>query len=129
MYWTFKCFTTVEAELHAWYQGLNPRDQSRVDSVLDHLRQNPKERWADTRWFSPLAGPCAGLDELRFKFNNIQYRPIGFFGPARAEFTFVFFGVEKGGRWVNGETCRAALANKDRAITNPHLCQEWPNDE
>jgi hypothetical protein len=50
-------------------------------------------------WHRPYAAKLSGVKdvyEIRFKADNKQYRPMGFFGPRENEFTIVVWAIEKG---------------------------------
>jgi hypothetical protein len=50
-------------------------------------------------WHRPYAAKLSGVKdvyEIRFKADNKQYRPMGFFGPGKNEFTIVVWAIEKG---------------------------------
>ncbi len=44
-------------------------------------------------WTTQLSGQ-SGIYEFRMEVNNIQYRPLFFFGPGRSQLTFVFVALE-----------------------------------
>jgi hypothetical protein len=74
---------------YAEYQNL-PTVRTRLDTLMMHLRCQRREGW--TR-------PCYdtlrdGVGEVRFRIRTIRYRWLGYFGPARNEFTFLFFSTK-----------------------------------
>ena len=65
----------------------------------------------------PLKGnENRGLYELPFEVNNVQYRPLGCYGPARHEFTFLILATKKQGKrrkdtnWYPGSATQVARA-------------------
>lgn len=64
---------------------------ARLDAYMIHLLQQPREGWTRPQ-FDTLRD---GVGEVRFKVQGILYRPIGFFGPNRNDFTFLFFATKR----------------------------------
>jgi hypothetical protein len=77
-----------------WYAETPPKAQAKFDKILDFLRDNPNNLWP-SEWFKPLTG-YDGIFEIRYKIRNILYRPLGFFGPNKEEFTFLVPAREQG---------------------------------
>jgi hypothetical protein len=75
-----------------WYEQMAARQKARarLDSRMTYLRQQPREGWV-----RPIYDTLRdGVGEVRFKIENTLYRPIGFFGPGRNEFTFLLFATK-----------------------------------
>jgi hypothetical protein len=53
-----------------------------------------------------------GLYELRIVFSGVQYRPFGFYGPGRGQFTLLVGSLEKG----KVPTSTLKVANERRRI-------------
>lgn len=60
---------------------------------------------------------CAGLGEIRFEWNKVQYRPIGF-ASGEMEFTLVFVAQEHGKRFVPPTTCQISQNRKAEVLAN-----------
>jgi len=71
--------------------GQQPKVMARMDALMIHLRQQPKDGWIRP-YYDTLSD---GIGEVRFKVMNILHRPLGFFGPDRNDFTFLFFATKK----------------------------------
>jgi len=104
-----------------WYEDLDEDVQATLRTRLEYLCQQPKERWRPP-YFRDLKGACKGLGELRFKVRNVQYRPIGFFGPQAKEFTFLIGAIEKGGQLK--PKCEVALKYKTDVLDKGY-CDDW----
>jgi hypothetical protein len=65
---------------------------------LNGFKDQPQHLWNGKR--SKALEGYVGLVEIRFLVGNIQYRPIGFFGPNRNEFTVLVWATEKGDEFV-----------------------------
>src|SRR5690349_7024534 len=98
--WVFKCFLSENGRdvIDAWYQELAPAAQAKFDTILEHLRDAPHTQWS-THFVYPLTD-SDGIYEIRFKIRNVLYRPLGFFGPSRHEFTLLVPAREQGDRFV-----------------------------
>lgn len=70
-----------------WYNELNEDAQADFDATLNNLAGTAT--WRGLKEFKMLSGGHAGLGEIRFKTNNVQYRSVGFFGPGDREFTLL----------------------------------------
>jgi len=96
------------------------------ETHLDYLCGQLPDKWKRP-WVGTLSGGkrkrktgCAGLFELIFEVNNVQYRPLGYYS-GKMEFTILFFAEERGGDFDPPNACeiaknRRALieSNKDR---------------
>lgn len=73
--------------IEKWYGRLPEDAQAEFDILLDYL--SITHSWTDLKQVKALTGKHSGLIELRFSSANVQYRPVGFFGPEKGEFTLV----------------------------------------
>ena len=131
--WTIKSYVLDDGAdvIESWFGEYSA---SRFDKVrakflarVMYLRQQPKP----PQW----AGPCfhflsgaAGIGTVNFEVRNIQYRPLGFFGPGSMEFTFLLFATEKGGKYqptgcvdIASDRMKAVKANPNRATKSPRF--------
>jgi hypothetical protein len=112
-------------DVQEWYRALKAADRATVLSVLQYLRDLPRDDWGRPD-FDQLHGKCAGMGEFRFKFGGIQQRLIGYFGPRRMSFT-ILLPVQKRGRsfdprdWENSALRRKAEVEADSGCTNVWL--------
>lgn len=72
-----------------WYQSLGPSAKADFDTTLKTLAIT--EDWRGLKQFKMLQ---RGLGEIRFKTDNVQYRPAGFFGPGERTFS-IYVGCTK----------------------------------
>jgi hypothetical protein len=68
----------------------------------------------------PLHGEGDGLSEIRFLAAGVQQRPLGF-RSGSAEFTIVFWAIEKGDKFVPRDACRRALERKAQILADRRL--------
>ncbi len=123
-FWTYRSLSSRDDVLD-WLDGLAKSDQASVVARLEYLRQQPREAWKRP-YFDLLSGECSGLGEVRLKIQKIQYRPIGFFGPNRLEFTMLHVALEKDGKFEPKNVCKTAKQRMADAIDDPRLLNEWP---
>lgn len=109
--WAFRSFLSErgESEVDTWYNGQAPKIQARFDTALKYLRDQP--RW-EMPYARVLEAECDGLVEIRFRVEKVQYRPLGFYGPMRLEFTITFFATEKGSEFDPPNACATGLRRK-----------------
>lgn len=116
--WTFLEFVTTgnRGVITEWYGGLAAEAQQDFDDLLRYLAVTPYRLWERPK-YATISG-FAGLGKLRFKANKIQYRPIGFFGPATGQFTLLIGAEERGNKWVPRDAPDQALRRKGIAETD-----------
>jgi hypothetical protein len=123
--WAFRSFVSEgrESAVHSWYQGQTKKVRAVFDTRLKYLRDWPKWDMPRTR---VLEGECDGLIEIRFFAENVQHRPLGFYGPLKLEFTIAFFATERGGKFYPRNSCGTALGRKSIVYGNREKCScEW----
>jgi len=102
--WTLKSFVIDDGAdvLETWY-ALYSADQfvklrAKFYTIMLYLRQQPKP----PNWVGPyfhFLKNSEGVGAINFEWKNIQYRPLGFFGPRNMEFTFLYFASENGDKY------------------------------
>jgi hypothetical protein len=77
-----------------WYAD-HARDETvrvELDVLMLYLRQQGREGWTRPRY--DILRDADGVGALHFKVRRINYRPLGYFGPGRNEFTFLSFATK-----------------------------------
>lgn len=97
--YVFRTFKTTRGILviEDWYKSLPPGAQATFDARREYLCDTPREEWINT--YIKRLKESDSIYEIRFKYKNIQYRPLGFFGPNTGDFTFLVPANEKGGKF------------------------------
>ena len=113
MHWKLKGFMNDRGVnvIDEWFRTLTPRARAKFETRWKYLFSARITEWRRPH-FSRLRGACEGLCELRFESGNVQYRPIGFFGPEKREFTILICAQERGSRFVPSDACDTAQARK-----------------
>ena len=114
--WVFRCFLSAHGKdlIDDWIGDLPSRARARFLEIVTALRDQPSDEWGRPD-FAPLHGQCRGLNEIRFDWGGVEYRALGFFGPGRGEFTFVYGAQERGGQFKPPDTCKTAQGRKTQA--------------
>ena len=68
-----------------------------------------------TPYFTPLTG-YSGICEIKFIVQNIQYRPLGCYGPEKNEFTILIGAREEGDRFNPRNAPKIALIRRKEVI-------------
>lgn len=93
--WTFYDFLDSRFEnneIRQWMDSLQVKAAAKIDVRILFMRS--VRVWPE-QYVSALKG-WPYLVELRIVSAGSQYRPIGFYGPQRGEFTLVLGAIEKG---------------------------------
>jgi Gp49-like protein DUF891 len=129
--WVFKSFLTAVGEhgrdeIDDWYWSLPPNARARFKVILEHLRDLPQHQWP-SGWVKQLRGLAEGhgIFEIRFTVRNIVYRPLGFFGPDRREFTFLIGAREQGNEFVPRNAIQTAITRKDIVLKERGRAHEF----
>ena len=116
--WTFRHYVDANgvSDVRATYDRGRDKLKPRFLSRLRTLANLPFDDWHETYW-KPLKGEGSGLEELRFKANNVEQRPLGF-RSGDTEFTILFWATEKGGKFVPLSACTKALERKAEVLAD-----------
>lgn len=96
--WNFKVFVSDRGsrEIDEWLDSLPKRAKAKIKKKITYLEISDTSKWV-----RPYVCKRKGSDkiwEIIVQFNNVQYRPLGCFGPKSDEFTLLIGAREKGGR-------------------------------
>ncbi len=116
--WIFKCFKSSSGtnEIEKWLNTLPKKDKVNIDAMIRRLE-------ITRNWARPLTGKLKGYEnlvEIRVKSSNIQYRPIGCYGPKRGEFTILIGAVEKGDKFEPRNALDTAYARSVKIQKEEH---------
>jgi hypothetical protein len=116
--WTIYDYVGADGnnEIRAWIDSLPIAAQVKIDTIIRHLEAKviwPPQYVSDRK-------DCAEIYELRIVSSGVQYRPLGYFGPQRREFTILLGAVEKGGELEPRAFCIIATRRRGIANGNKH---------
>jgi hypothetical protein len=92
--WTFYDFLDLSGDnlIRAWLDCLPAKASAKIDVRILYMRT--VAIWPE-QYVSSLKG-WPYLVELRVTSHGSQYRPLGFYGPQRGQFTLALGAIEKG---------------------------------
>ncbi len=96
--WNFKVFVSNRGtrEIDDWLNSQPARAKAKIKKRITYLEISELSKWV-----RPYATKLHGSDdiwEIRVIFANVQYRPLGCFGPKNDEFTLLIGAKERGKR-------------------------------
>lgn len=97
-HWTFKVFLNDKGidVIDKWLSGLPAGDRAIIKRRLAYMKKVEA-------WEPPLVKKLQGkkydpIYEVKISGNNVEYRPLGFYGPGEKEFTLVIGARKKSGK-------------------------------
>ncbi len=93
--WTIRCYVSPNGRdmIDDWTSRQSDEVQAAVAVALEYLVQRTRKEWRRPE-FDLLSGKMREIGEIRFKVDK-QYRILGFFGPARSDFTLLIGASKK----------------------------------
>lgn len=121
--WNFKVFIAEKGsnEIDAWLNDLPPGAKAKIKKRITYLE-------ITKRWGRPYAAKLKGTNniwEIRVGFDNIQYRPLGCFGPKDGEFTLLIGATEKGGRFEPVHAIKTAEKRRSLVLQDERYIDEY----
>ena len=123
-YWEFHDYVDAAGKnrFREWLDDQPLKAQMQIDALIRNLEAVEQFRATHVK---SLKGNCRGLIELRREIDNVQYRPLAYYGPARRQVTLLNGAIEKGGRFEPKSACETAIRRKKAiqsgfASTCPH---------
>lgn len=115
MNWKIKYYLsgTGHSDVLKAYKEATAKVRAAFEVQLDYLAVRPQEDWRRPK-VAKLARDVAHKDfyEIRFFADQVQQRPIGFFGPEKKDFTIVLWATEKGMKLVPKEWNKIANSRR-----------------
>jgi hypothetical protein len=124
--WTIRSYVSPVGNdlVRKWYDAQTFAVQAAFDTVVLFLLQSSFEEWRRPE-FSMLKGKYTKLGELRFDVGNVEYRPLGFFGPCRSEFTILIGATKKGRVYHPRSALDTALSRRAAVLIDPEHTNVW----
>jgi len=116
MKWTIKAYQDEKSvsDFLDWRGQLPAGARARMDNIIDYLEITPN--WRNIPYIKPLIG-YNGIFEVKFIVSNIQYRPLGCYGPERKTFVFLIGAIEQGDEF-NPKNAPWKAAKRQKRIFN-----------
>jgi len=126
--WSFHCYkprAQSKSDLEKWRNGLTTRAKAKFYVTLRHLADQPQSGWE-----KPPKSPYAkrlgnGIWELRLFLDNVQHRPLGFFGPDQRMFCILLIAEEKGGEFIPKDALKQAIRRMEKVKADRRLIHEY----
>ena len=95
--WNFKVFITESGsnEIDDWLQGMPPKASTKIRARIKYLET---QRIWPKSYFKKIQG-YTDIYELRCICDDVQYRPLGCYGPGEKEFVLLIPAIEQGDRF------------------------------
>lgn len=106
-----------------WYATLAVEAQVDFDDRLRYLANSSQHLWERPK-YAPLRG-YPKIGEIRCKANRIQYRPLGFFGPAEGQFTLLIGALEKDRKFIPKDAPEQAVRRKAIILADRSRIREY----
>ncbi|MCX6636368.1 MAG: hypothetical protein NT090_15005 [Acidobacteria bacterium] len=101
--------------IEEWYWAQDAHVRADFDSTLKTL--SITEDWRGLKEFKMLGRAHPHLGEIRFRTRNVQYRPIGSFGPGRKIFA-IWVGCQKKQNIYDPPNALALAGHRRRLFLN-----------
>ena len=118
--WRFMKFATGSGRdaIEDWLRDIPIGERKGVRAYLVTMLRNlsvlPKDAWKMPQFGWLTGDKYKGIGEVRFEFRNVQYRPLGCFGPESNQFT-ILIGCKKA-RVRKGKTNWKPASGPDTAV-------------
>lgn len=112
------------SEVQECYDAASAALQASFLVAVEYLQEQPRQNWVRPKAAKLQKGGKADFKEyfeIRFKCENVQQRPIGYFGPKENQFTILIWATEKGGK-IRPTTWKTVADNRRIAIENGEDC-------
>ncbi len=126
--WTIRCYVSPSGRdmFDDWHGRQSDEVQAAVAVALEYLVQRPRKEWRRPA-FDLLSGKMRDIGEIRFKVDK-QYRILGFFGPARSDFTLLIGASKKGNNYDPRNAVETALERMKQVKADGRrnrVCDLW----
>jgi len=116
-----KCYesSSEKNEIQATYDSGTEELKAELEVALAYLKVRDRQDWR--RPHAHKMSKCKKFRdffEIRFKANNLQQRPIGYFGPDKNDFTILIWATEKGGKLKPEDWFKIADRRRNEIINN-----------
>jgi hypothetical protein len=121
--WSFKKFGDEygNSDIDGWRSGLPPKARARFNAIISYMKTATD--WRRVPYITPLVG-YEGIFEIKFIVQNIQYRPLGCYGPEKI-FIFLIGAEERGDRFEPLSAPETAVRRKELALRDKRYVHEY----
>jgi len=122
-------------EVRKHYERASDDLQAAFDVHWEFLSVRPREQWvrpAAHKLRPEHKNAYRDFFEFRFKAENTEQRPLGYFGPSARRFTLLIWAIEKGSKFVPPDavqTCEKRREAIDAGVASAVVWDKDENDE
>jgi len=122
--WTIKVFQDDNSycDFLDWREKMPVKAKARMDVIIEYLEVT--KDWKNTPYIKQLKG-YKGIHEIRFTVSNIQYRPLGCYGPDKKSFVFLIGAKEQGDEFNPRNAPWKAAKRKKRIFEERRYIREY----
>jgi hypothetical protein len=113
------------------YNRASEELQAAFDTHWEYLRVRPRDQWVRpaAHKLRPENGGYREFFEFRFKSENTQQRPLGYFGQDPKHFTLLIWATEKGSKFVPLDAVKTCETRRNSIVEGKSTCVAWSKDE
>ncbi|MFM0326066.1 hypothetical protein [Caballeronia glebae] len=119
-------------EVRKHYERESEEVQAAFDLHWEYLEVRDRSEWVrpNAHKLRPeFKGGFRDFFEFRFKADNVQQRPLGFFGPDNGVFTLLVFATEKGSKFVPQNAYGMCCDRRETLIEGGGRSVPWDENE
>lgn len=117
-------------EVRQYYDDSRIEVQAAFDVAWEYLEVQPREQWQRPKAHRMNKSKLfKDFFEIRLFANQLQHRPIGYFGPVRGKFTLLIWATEKGNRIDPASWDATSKARMDAIAGQSAQSTPWNDDE
>jgi len=126
-YWTIRAYGSASRSIFLQqYDDQLADARAKFRTVMNVLRDQPRiEGWSRENGFDRLSGQFRQLGKFRFKADQVQHRPLGFFGPRQMTYTLLIWATERDGSYYPAGVRDTALARMEKIRQDPELAHAF----
>ncbi len=125
--WAIRFFRTGQrSEFLEKYDEQSAKVRAEFRATMNGLLDQPSiTGWSRPNGFDRLSREYRELGKFRFKVENVQHRPLGFFGPDQKMYTLLVWATERDGKFDPRGVRDLAMKRMKMIRANPELAAEY----
>ena len=121
----FFCTRAGRREFLREYERQSAKVRAEFRATVNGLRDQPDiTGWARYNGFDRLSREYRALGKFRFNVENVQHRPLGYFGPGPKTYTLLVWATERDGDYAPRGVRDTALRRMGMVEHDPRLADE-----
>ena len=123
---------TGRRDVRSDYDRASDTLKGAFDAAWEYLEVRPRDQWvrdAATKLRPEGKAGYRDFFEIRFKSENTQQRPIGYFGQDPKHFTLLIWAMEKGSKFVPPDAVDTCEKRRKSIVEGKSTCAVWDEGE